>query len=93
MMKRKKNANSLGSFLQSLDLKALGFSKELIQDVSQVEKTFEALGFIKQKLIEQDEQQLLCKFDRFVEKEIKRFLRKTQFFPIGCLIKALVSVP
>ena len=80
-MKRKKNANSLGSFLQSLDLKALGFSKELIQDVSQVEKTFEALGFIKQKLIEQDEQQLLCKFDRFVEKEIKRFPKENTIFP------------
>ena len=80
MSKKKKN-NSIVEFLQSLDLQELGFSKELIKQTLQVEKTFEALGVIKQKLIKQDKKQLLSRFDKAVEKEIKKLPKENTLFP------------
>ncbi len=74
---------TLSSFLQTLNFSALGLSEDFIQATTeQYESTLENFGVIRQKLIEQKLSPQIDKFDKLMEKEVKKtFVKETTLYP------------
>ena len=96
--KKKKVKESIGSFLQSLDLSALGLSPKFIKVADQVDRTFEVLGTIKQRLLENGHYREVRHFDKVLEREFIKLPKEKTLFPnniaeSGFGISSVVSDP
>ncbi len=77
MAETTKRIITLNSFLQTLDLKELGLSEEIIKVATQ---SVEALGLIRQKILEKNVKKT-DQFDKVLEREVKKIPKENTLFP------------